>query len=172
MGPVRATSENILPELLIWNAVQDFQDPACISSHQKSCVQSGSSFHQVEEVSKFKYLESVLHQSGSSESNIRERIARASHAFGMLCKIFKNRSLSIATKRAVYKAVVLSTLLYGSETWTTKCSLTRILESFHNRCIRSILHVTHIQQRMQRITSLQLRERFGMHCLMEEEVME
>ena len=70
---------------------------------------------QVEKVSESKYLGSVLHQSGSSESDIQERIARASCAFGMLCKILKNRSLSTATKRAVYKVVVLSTLLYGSE---------------------------------------------------------
>ena len=39
---------------------------------------------QVEEVSKSKYLGSVLHQSGSSESDIRECIARASCAFEML----------------------------------------------------------------------------------------
>ena len=44
---------------------------------------------QVEEVSEFKYLGSVLHQSGSSESDIRKRIARASRAFGMLCKDFQ-----------------------------------------------------------------------------------
>ena len=56
---------------------------------------------QVEKVSESKYLGSLLHQSGSSESDIRECIARASRTFGMLCKIFKNQSLSIATKRAV-----------------------------------------------------------------------
>ena len=38
---------------------------------------------QVEAVSEFKYLGSVLHQSGSSERDIRERIARASRAVAL-----------------------------------------------------------------------------------------
>ena len=51
---------------------------------------------QLEAVSHFKYLGSILHQNGLSESDVKERIARASRAFGMLRKpIFNNRSLSV-----------------------------------------------------------------------------
>ena len=72
---------------------------------------------QLEVVSEFKYLGSILHHKGSNERDVEERIARASRAFGMLRKsIFQNKSLTTDTKRAVYKAVVLGTLLYGSET--------------------------------------------------------
>ena len=46
---------------------------------------------------------------------------KASKAFGSLHDaIFMNRIFSVSTKRNVHKAVVLSILLYGAETWTIK----------------------------------------------------
>ena len=60
---------------------------------------------------------------------VKERIAKASRAFGVLKEpVFRDKNLSLATKRLVYKAVVLATLLYGSETWTTKRDAVRKLE--------------------------------------------
>ena len=46
----------------------------------------------------------------------------------------------------VYNAVVLSSLLYGSETWTLYHHQTRILESFHMRSLRGILGVSWVQK--------------------------
>ena len=66
-----------------------------------------------------------------------------------VCKwvpVFLNRTLSTDTKRTVYKAVVGSILLYGAETWTVKAPDVRRLNSFHNRCVRTILGVTRFQQ--------------------------
>ena len=68
----------------------------------------------------------------------------------------------MATKRAVYKAVVLAVLLYGSETWVLKAQHTRRLNVFHNRCVRAILGVTRYQQWQERLTTQTLAERFGM----------
>ena len=68
----------------------------------------------------------------------------------------------MAIKREVYRAVVLSTLLYGAETWTVKAESVRRLRGFHNRCIRSMLGVSKLQQWRERITSKELAERFGM----------
>lgn len=45
------------------------------------------------------------------------------------------------TKIRVYKAVVLTTLLYGSGTWVTCRSHIRLLNRFHKRCLRSILNI-------------------------------
>ena len=118
---------------------------------------------QLEIVEVFKYLGSVMHHSGSAQSDIEGRIAAASRAFGRLRKsIFQNRSLTTLTKRIVYKAVVLGTLLYGSETWTTKSTATQKLETFHNRCLRGIFAITRFQQHTERISSSQVREMFGM----------
>ena len=45
----------------------------------------------------------------------------------------------MSTKWNVYKAVVLSILLYGAETWTIKATDLRPLTTFHNRCVQAIL---------------------------------
>ena len=50
--------------------------------------------------------------------------------------------LSTSTKMNVYKACVLSTLLYGSEVWVTYTHQERRLITFHLRCLRRILGIT------------------------------
>ena len=45
------------------------------------------------------------------------------------------------TKISIYRAVVLPTLLYSSETWVAYSHHLRFLERFHQRCLRSILNI-------------------------------
>ena len=44
-------------------------------------------------------------------------------------------------KLQVYRAVVISTLLYGAETWFLYQRQIRLLEPIHQRCLRSILGI-------------------------------
>ena len=98
-------------------------------------VEGGS----VDVVQDFTYLGANISRDGEITSEVTRRIARAARAFGCLrVPVFKNKDLSLATKRAVYRAVVLAVLLYGAETWTMKAVHTRRLNSFHNCCIRTI----------------------------------
>ena len=46
--------------------------------------------------------------------------------------------LAPPTKLRVYRAVVVPTLLYGAETWILYRKQIRLLERFHQRCLRSI----------------------------------
>ena len=55
--------------------------------------------------------------------------------------MFQNRDLRIDTKLAVYRAVVLTTLLYGSETWVTYSRNLKDLEEYHQRCLRKIMNI-------------------------------
>ena len=88
-----------------------------------------------------------ISRDGEITSEVTGRIARETRVFGCLrVPVFKNKDLSLATKRAVYRAVVLAVLLYGAETWTMKAVHTRRLNSFHNHCIRTILGVMRYQQ--------------------------
>ena len=90
-------------------------------------------------------------------------ISKAARAFGCLQKsIFQERHLSVATKRRVYEAAVLSVLLYGAETQSIKAESVRRLSGFHNRCIRTITGVTKQRQLRERISSRQLAADFGM----------
>ena len=45
------------------------------------------------------------------------------------------------TKISVYGAVVLTTFLYGSESWVTYRHHLRLLKRFHQRCLRIILNI-------------------------------
>ena len=72
---------------------------------------------EMDMVRDFTYLGSKLSSDGEITAESSCRIAKASKAFGCLrVLIYLNRTLSINTKRAVYKAVVISILLYGAET--------------------------------------------------------
>ena len=117
---------------------------------------------EIESVEEFKYLGSVVDRRGGVMTEVGERIARASRAFGIIKHILRNSNLSINTKRAAYKAVVLGVLRYGSKTWTTKRAVARKLEAFHNRCLRGILGITSVQQRLQHTSSVQVAKQFGM----------
>ena len=99
--------------------------------------------HPLANVPHFTYLGSTLSSSCTIDDDVQARIGLASTAFGRLrSRVFQNRNLTISTKAAVYKAVCLSTLLYGSETWTPYQRHIHSLEDFHIRCLQRILGLT------------------------------
>ena len=93
-------------------------------------------------VDAFTYLGCTLTSNNSLDKEISNRIAKASAAFGRLRKrVWDERGLKTETKCAVYRAVVLSALLYGCETWTAYKKHIKLVEQFHQRCLRSILNI-------------------------------
>ena len=91
---------------------------------------------------KFVYLGSTLSRSANIDEEVDYRIARASAAFGRLReRVWERRGLSLQTKLKVYRAVVLPSLLYASETWTVYSRHARKLNAFHMRCLRMLLHI-------------------------------
>ena len=54
-------------------------------------------------------------------------------------RVWSNNNLMVNTKLQVYKACVLSTLLYSSESWTSYAAQERRLNTFHLCCLRRIL---------------------------------
>jgi len=55
--------------------------------------------------------------------------------------VFFNRNLTVSTKVAVYKAICLSILLYGCESWIPYRRHIKALEAYHVRCLQSILDI-------------------------------
>ena len=69
-------------------------------------------------VSEFPYLGFLIAESDGRAHEVDRRIASTSRAFGALRQpIFEDPGLSITIKRYIYRACVLSVLLYGSECW-------------------------------------------------------
>jgi len=82
------------------------------------------------------------HSSERSTPEILRRIGLASNIiFGRLANIWKRTGLSLQTKIRLYNALVISVLLYGSETWTLLKADERRLEAFHMNCQRRILGI-------------------------------
>ena len=67
----------------------------------------------------FPYLGSVISQNANIDNEIVVRLAKASAAFGRLYnKVWNRKGIRFQTKIKVYKAIVVPTLLNGSEIWT------------------------------------------------------
>ncbi|CAH8492886.1 unnamed protein product [Dicrocoelium dendriticum] len=96
----------------------------------------------LETTSRFCYLGSVMSTDQQLHVELRIRVSKAAVAFGKLeYRVWNNHQLSIGTKLMVYKSMVLSVLLYGSETWTMYRRDVRYLERFHQQCLRRILRI-------------------------------
>ena len=72
---------------------------------------------------------------------IRTRTSMASQAFAALRSTWKSRSISTNIKIRLFKSNVLSSLLYGTESWKMTKSISHKLEVFQNRCLCRILNI-------------------------------
>ena len=90
----------------------------------------------------FTYLGSTMTDSLSLNKEIDKRIGRASGMFSQLKKrVWENKKLTIKTKIAVYRACVLSTLLYGSEPWAAYAVQEKRLNTLQLRHLKLILGI-------------------------------
>ncbi|KAL8563736.1 hypothetical protein ACOMHN_063504 [Nucella lapillus] len=107
--------------------------------HEPQITVNGQTLQAVET---FTYLGSTLSRNANIDTETNNRISKASSAFGRLReKVWERRGISLKTKLKVYHAVVLTTLLYGCETWTVYRRHEKQLNHFHLRCLRNILHI-------------------------------
>nr|VZI39499.1 unnamed protein product [Spirometra erinaceieuropaei] len=97
---------------------------------------------QLQVVENFPYLGSTLSRNTKIDDEVANRISKASQAFGRLQSTVWNRhGFQLSTKLKMYKAVILTTLLYGVETWTVYAKQARRLNHFHLSCLRRILRL-------------------------------
>ena len=97
---------------------------------------------QLQIMEAFTYLGSRVTTSTSLDAEISSRITKAAEVMAKLNKrVWYNSLLSIRTKVCIYQACVLSTLLYGSESWTTYARQERRLNEFHLCSLRCLLYI-------------------------------
>lgn len=97
---------------------------------------------ELKSTQQFTYLGCTVSSDAKIDKEIDNRLAKANSSFGRLYKkVWNNKNLKSKTKILVYRAVVLTTLLYGSETWITYRSYIRLLERFHQRFLRTIRNI-------------------------------
>ena len=99
--------------------------------------------YDLEVVSEFTYLGSTISSNLSLKPELSRRIGKASAVTSRLSKrVWENKKLTLNTKMKVYQACVLSTLLYGSENWSTHSVQERRLNSVYQHHLHTIMHVT------------------------------
>ena len=97
---------------------------------------------ELKRANKLAYLGGDIADNGSLVPEIKKRISRAAYTFRSLAsRCWDRTGLSINTKLIVYKAIVLPTLLYGSETWPSLARQVRMLEAFHQRSLPRLLKI-------------------------------
>ena len=74
------------------------------------------------------------------DAEVQRRIGLAAASFGKLStRVFYNKNLRLHTRVKVYKAIGLSILLYGCESWVPYRRHIKKLEGFHMRCTKRII---------------------------------
>ena len=101
---------------------------------------------EFENVEAFKYLGSLVSLQHGDLKEINVKLAEGRQRFASFQKLWKSKQLSITLKCKLYRALVLSVVLYSSETWTMNKSTQRKLESFHNSCMRRILCFSYMER--------------------------
>ena len=107
-------------------------------------------------VDSFKYLGNMISIDGSLDKEITSGISKASQALGRLRnRLLNHHNVTLDTKLKAYRAVVLSSLLCGCETWTVYMWHLKQLEMFHKSALRSILGI----RWQDRVTNIEIFER-------------
>ena len=76
--------------------------------------------YELDVVEQFTYLGSTVTDNLFLDTEIDERIGKAATTLARLTsRVWTSPKLTVKTKMVVYHACVVSTLMYGSETWTT-----------------------------------------------------
>ena len=113
---------------------------------------------QLEEVSEFKYLGSVLCKNDTLESEIRERTIQGRKAIGELGSVVKGRSLSVEVKKNLRDSIVLPTLTYGSEVWKWNVAEQSKIRAVEMTYLRAGAGIT----RLDRVSNEEVYEGYGM----------
>ena len=103
-------------------------------------------------VKEFTYLGSIIVSDGHIEAELQKIMSKASMAFGRLReRLLNNHNVSIRVKGKIYRAIILSTLLYGAET----CEK---LHAFMMRHLRSIMKI----RWQDKVTNIKVIKRAGL----------
>ena len=99
--------------------------------------------HELNVIHDFVYLGSAISDTLSLDAELNRRIGKEATTMTRLTKkAWNNSKLTVHTKIQIYRACVVSTLLYGSESWTLRARQERQLNAFQMRSLRRILNIT------------------------------
>ena len=96
---------------------------------------------KIEVVEQFNLLGSMIDRNNDCSQEVRRRLALGRASMDNMKCVWRNKSINVETKVRLVRALVFSVVLYGSESWTTKKSDDRKINSFELWCWRRLLRV-------------------------------
>ena len=104
--------------------------------------------NEVDTVNKFVFLGSMVSEDGGCSDEIKRRMALARSSFDALKSVlWRQTDVMVPTKMKIFRAVVLSRLLYGAECWIITSADMDRLEAFQSSCLRRILRVSYMKHK-------------------------
>ena len=85
---------------------------------------------QIEQVTSYMYIGSLITEHGRSENEIKRRITIARTTFTNMRTLLSCQGINLKTKLRPIKCYIWPTLFYGAETWTITKSLLSRLDAF------------------------------------------
>ena len=114
--------------------------PNSTRTREEDIMVDGNKLNSVLEIT---YLGSTRSGNGYIDEEIHRRMANASASFGRLRqRLWNNHHVSMRVKGKIYRALVLTTNLYGVEAWTVNRRQVKKLNAFMMRHRRSIMSIT------------------------------
>ena len=98
----------------------------------------------LKQVEVFIYLGGKISQRGSCTDDVKYRIGKAFGAMQNLNDIWKSKDISTSIKIRLYKTLILTLIIYESETWTFKREDENRLLVFEITCLRKILGLSRL----------------------------
>ena len=110
-------------------------------------------------VKELTYIDSIIANNDHIEAELQRRMSKASMSFGRLReRLWNDHNVSIRVKGQIYRAIILSTLLYGAETWTVYKRHVKKLHAFMMRHMRSIMKI----RWQDKVTTIKVFKRAGL----------
>jgi hypothetical protein len=145
---------------------QFYDNPNIFDGTDTSPVAADASGGFIPVVDQFRYLGSITDKTLDDGIDVDNNIAKASQAFGALRKsIFGPRYINIGTKSTIYTSLVLSILLFGSESWCLTARSLNKLRAFHHRCARAIVGTSRWHSWHHHITNATTLAAAGIHSV-------
>ena len=117
---------------------------------------------RLEEVKNFKYLGAIISNEGS-KPEILSRIAQTTAALSRLKIIWRDKSISLASKVKLMRTLILSTFLYACESWTLKAEIKRRIQALEMRCYRRPLNCSYKNHVMNEEVRNRIQNATGVH---------
>ena len=111
---------------------EDLQDKQVMADEIKFYIQG----EEIERVREFKYLGRILTDNDDDTKCIDNALAKARRQWNCIGKMLKREGANAEIMGRFYITIVMSVLLYGSESWTITGKNLVKLKSFHNRALR------------------------------------